>query len=140
MLKLILLLGSLLSLPALAAGTTSSAAQTPSALKPVAPPPAQGAIPKAGSVPAVLVDTGRPDPFKRNPPPEAAAAEAAPPAQGGPGLPRVGPGATLPPIEEPPKVPTLGQSSDGRLFLGVVGNRAIYKSGDTYVYEKLTTE
>lgn len=140
MLKFILMLGSFFSLPAMAESTMPLALPAPAAQ--ASPPPAPAAAP--GGAPAALT---RPDPFKRNPPPEVAAADGAtnmPIGPDGPGgvvgLPLAGPGAALPAIPEPPKVPTLGQSSDGRLFLGIVGNRAIYKSGETYVYEKLTTE
>lgn len=69
------------------------------------------------------------DPFKRNPvnPPPSATTTPSP--------------EVMAPPPEPPKTPTLGAGTDGRTFVGVVGtNRALYKTGDGYVYEEINAK
>lgn len=94
----------------------------------MAPPamPPHAALPPSQVPGAMPTSSARPDPFKPNP--------VAPPPTAATSLPDM---AAIPP--EPPKTPTMGVGGDGRTFIGVIGNnKALYKTGDGYVYEQIS--
>lgn len=109
----------------------AAAAKPPSAVPPGVAPrqsvPAMPTAPTAGPAMGGAANARQSvDPFKPNPvvPPPSA-------------TPSPAPEMMMPP--EPPKTPVLGVNSDGRTFIGVVGeNKALYKTGDGYVYEQIS--
>ncbi len=104
-------------------------APQPATMPKLTPPamPSHAALPPSQVPGAMPTPSTRPDPFKPNPVAPASTAAA-------PSLPDM---AAIPP--EPPKTPTMGVGGDGRTFIGVIGNnKALYKTGDGYVYEQIS--
>lgn len=111
---------------------SSAVYSAPGGLPGATPGGYQGAVPGVPAVPgAAAAGGGKADPFKPNPTTPAPAAT---------------PAGPMAPVEmavppEPPRTPTMGVNTDGRTFLGVIGNnKALYKTGDGYVFEQITTK